>query len=58
MPEGTPTSVPLKRGAIKRRENEDGSYRWYGEYHVPPAFGGGGMLTLDWNSRMRTSSGA
>jgi hypothetical protein len=33
--------VPLQRRQTIRRPNVDGTYRWYGEWDVPPSEGGG-----------------
>jgi hypothetical protein len=43
---GKPTPFALKRGRIKADRTVDGAYRWYGEYELPEAFGGGGTLTI------------
>jgi len=40
--------TPLVRRQIVRRPNADGTWRWYGEYDVPPSSGGGTIrLRLD-----------
>lgn len=44
--QGNPTFVPLERGRIRPSQNEDGTYRWYGHYELPDAFGRGGELTI------------
>lgn len=41
---GRPTPFALKRGRVKADRAADGTYRWYGEYELPEAFGGGGTL--------------
>ena len=45
--------VPLERGRIRSAATGDGSFRWYGHYSLPEAFGGSGTLTirLDLTSR-------
>ena len=43
---GEPVFVPLQRGRIKPVMAGDGSFRWYAEYSLPEAFGGGGTLTV------------
>ena len=49
--------VPLERGRIRPAATGDGSFRWYGHYSLPEAFGGGGTLTirLDLTSRDQKS---
>ena len=40
--------TPLARRQVIRRPNADGTWRWYGEYEVPPTSGGGSIrLRLD-----------
>jgi hypothetical protein len=36
----------LDRGPIDRHEDAKGKFRWYGNYALPKAYGGGGTLTL------------
>lgn len=38
--------MPLERGRIRCVPASDGSFRWYGLYKIPEAFGGGGTLTI------------
>ena len=44
--DGEPQFVPLERGRIRCVPASDGSFRWYGLYKIPEAFGGGGTLTI------------